>query len=268
MYPPVDSNLLYLLCKCGEADVTPTFDVRRNARYPYSLIHYVHSGALYVDYGQEHYEVPPGKSMILPAYSPHRYSAHVPSHVTWAEFYGVNSQTVLDSVAQQHGIVMDWQVSAKLLHYMHCLHPAPPDFYEVSRILSQMLTDLMQDLSLVPAAKSALQQAIEYIHSHPGDRLDTKTLAGLCGYSPSYFSRLFHRTYGTTVSQYIVQQRLELAKRLLENPSYSIAQIAETAGFSDSSHLIKAFRDAYGETPGLFRRHLSMYRSHNAFQTP
>ncbi len=264
MYPPVDSNLLYLLCYCGETDVNPTFDVRRSDRYPYCLIHYVHTGTLYVEYGRERFEVHSGESFLLPAYSAHHYYASVPAHVTWAEFYGVNSQTILDSIAQQHGIVINRHISCKLLHHMYCLIPVPPDFYDVSRVLSQLLTDLMQSLSLVPVAKSALQQAVEYIHSHPGDQLDTKMLAGLCGYSPSYFSRLFHRTYGTTVSQYIAQQRLELAKRLLENPSYSIAQIAESAGFSDSSHLIKSFRDAYGETPGMFRRHLSMYRSYAA----
>lgn len=254
-----DSNLLLILGCCGNVRIRPDFDIRRNGRYPYCLIHYIHSGMMYIDYEGELYTVHSGEIFLLPAYSTHRYYAHRSAYVTWAEFYGANSQAVLENAIRQNGLVVGKQASASLLPDLEALQSVCQEPYRASLAIYRLLLDLMEGIQLRPAAKPALQDAVQYIQSHLSEQLDAETLSDLCGYSVSYFSRLFHRTYGITVSQYISRQRLELAKRLLEQPGWSISQIAEKAGFSDSSHFIKLFRNAYGETPGVFRRHLSMY---------
>lgn len=254
-----DGNIFFILGCCGSVQTRPDFNVQRGGQYPYCLIHYVHSGTMYIDYKGELYSVHAGESFLLPAYSTHRYYTRHPAHVTWAEFYGVNSQNVFENAIAQNGPVINPQASTSLLQDLEALLQVNKDPYRTSLTLFRLLMNLMETIQLRPATKTALQDAIQYIQTHLTEKLDTETLAGLCGYSNSYFSRLFHRTYGMTVSQYILQQRLECAKRLLEQPEQSIAQIAEAAGFSDSSHFIKLFRKTYGETPNVFRRHLSMY---------
>lgn len=255
----LDSNLLLTVGCCANASVKPGFDIRRNGQYPYCLIHYICSGVMYIDYASEHYTAHPGEIFLLPAYSTHHYYAHHSGQVLWAEFYGVNSQAVFETVIRQNGLVIGEQSSVSLLHDLQALLDVRKDPYRASLTVFQLLMDLMEGTQLRPAGKTVLQQSIQYIQTHLAEKLDIERLAGLCGYSASYFSRLFHRTYGVTVSQYISRKRLELAKRLLEQPDLSVSQIAESAGFSDSSHFIKLFRDTYGETPGVFRRHLSMY---------
>lgn len=255
----LDSNLLLTVGCCANASVKPGFDIRRNGRYPYCLIHYICSGVIHIDYASEHYTAHPGEIFLLPAYSTHHYYAHHAGRVLWAEFYGVNSQAVFETVIRQNGLVVGTQVSASLRQNLQTLLDVRQDPYGSSLTVFQLLMNLMEGTQLLPAGKTVLQQSIPYIQTHLAEKLDIEHLAGLCGYSSSYFSRLFHRTYGVTVSQYILRQRLESAKRLLEQPDLSISQIAESSGFSDSSHFIKSFRDTYGETPGVFRRHLSMY---------
>lgn len=255
----LDNNTFFILGCCGSVRTRPDFNVRREGRYPYCLIHYIHSGTMYLDYNDAHYTVHSGESFLLPAYSTHRYYAQHPAQVTWAEFYGVNSQNVFENVIAQNGPVIKSQASTTLLHDLEALKHICKEPYRTSRTLFGLLMNLMEGIQLCPTAKPALQDAIQYIGTHLAEKLDTETLAGLCGYSNSYFSRLFHRTYGVTATQYILQQRLECAKHLLEQPEQSIAQIAESTGFSDSSHFIKLFRKTYGETPNVFRHHLSMY---------
>jgi AraC-like DNA-binding protein len=60
-----------------------------------------------------------------------------------------------------------------------------------------------------------------------------------------------------TLSQWIIQQRLALARELLSDPqtrNATIAAIARRSGFRDPTHFTRRFRDAYGVTPREWRR--------------
>jgi AraC-like DNA-binding protein len=52
-----------------------------------------------------------------------------------------------------------------------------------------------------------------------------------------------------------MKRRLALARRLLETSDRPIAEIAQTLGFADQSHLTKLFRRETGVTPGQVRAH-------------
>jgi AraC-like DNA-binding protein len=71
------------------------------------------------------------------------------------------------------------------------------------------------------------------------------------GVTPRYVHKLFE-TEGATFSEFVLAQRLELARRLLTDPrlsSRSITSIAFDAGFSDLSYFTRAFRRRYDATP-------------------
>jgi AraC-like DNA-binding protein len=53
--------------------------------------------------------------------------------------------------------------------------------------------------------------------------------------------------------RYVIQRRLEWAKRLLRQTHQPLALIAQAAGFADQSHLTFVFRREIGVTPGHFR---------------
>ncbi len=74
--------------------------------------------------------------------------------------------------------------------------------------------------------------------------------------TPRYVQRLFE-TDGTTFTDFVREQRLEKARRLLINPAHAgtaIGTIALDAGFTDQSHFNHAFRRTYGMTPSDARR--------------
>lgn len=60
---------------------------------------------------------------------------------------------------------------------------------------------------------------------------------------------------GLTISQFILEQRLERAKQLLAETRSPLIDIAITTGFTDASHFIKKFKQKYGYTPRRYKEH-------------
>jgi hypothetical protein len=66
-------------------------------------------------------------------------------------------------------------------------------------------------------------------------------------------ARQFRACYGTSPYRYSVMRRLDLARRRLRG-GMRLVDVALTAGFADQAHFTRAFRSAYGITPGRFAR--------------
>ena len=84
--------------------------------------------------------------------------------------------------------------------------------------------------------------------------LDLAELAQVAGVSRFHFLRLFKNSFGITPHRYVLDQRLATARRLLEDTSQPIAQIALATGFSSQSHLSTAMRRSTGLSPSSWRR--------------
>ena len=92
-----------------------------------------------------------------------------------------------------------------------------------------------------------------YIEAHVGRSLSLEELARLAELSLSHFAREFKVTTGKAPHEYVLLRRLDLARRLLRQTSDSLSDIALRCGFSDASHLVRAFRRRFGVTPGRWR---------------
>lgn len=84
-------------------------------------------------------------------------------------------------------------------------------------------------------------------------------LAALCKMSPRQLSRAFRTSRGCSVSDYLVQTRIEVAKRRLCTRE-SIHDIAAQLGFSSQSSFTAAFRRSTGATPNSFRQRVDLGR--------
>ncbi|MDJ0593308.1 MAG: helix-turn-helix domain-containing protein [Pleurocapsa sp. MO_226.B13] len=100
-----------------------------------------------------------------------------------------------------------------------------------------------------------LQQTLNYIQAHLQEKIKIEDIAKLLNMSQFYFVRLFRRSLGVSPYQYIIQQRVEHAQKLLtQQRSLSIAQVARQCGFSHQSHLAKYFRQFTNMTPKQYRK--------------
>lgn len=79
-------------------------------------------------------------------------------------------------------------------------------------------------------------------------------LASECGLSVRHFSRAFRKSFGMPPHRYLLQRRVELARRLLLTPALAIHNVALACGFSDQSHFTRVFKLCTGYSPGQWRR--------------
>ncbi|HEX7753159.1 MAG TPA: helix-turn-helix transcriptional regulator [Novosphingobium sp.] len=80
-----------------------------------------------------------------------------------------------------------------------------------------------------------------------------RELAELCRLSTRQFSRAFRASRGCTVSDFLAQTRIEMAKRRL-GTAQPISEIAASLGFATQSSFTTAFRRSIGVTPAQFRK--------------
>jgi AraC family transcriptional regulator len=94
----------------------------------------------------------------------------------------------------------------------------------------------------------------EFIEDNIPSELNLPVLAALTGYGLSRFKTLFRNTFGSAPHAYVLQRRVDHARRLIETGALPLSQIALEAGFSHQSHMASALRRSLGVSPGELRR--------------
>jgi len=97
-------------------------------------------------------------------------------------------------------------------------------------------------------------RAKEFIESNMATGIALPVLAAECGLSTSHFARAFRASTGVAPYQWLLQRRVERARKLLLGTDLPIAEIAAACGFADQSHLSKVFARENGEPPAAWRR--------------
>jgi AraC family transcriptional regulator len=93
----------------------------------------------------------------------------------------------------------------------------------------------------------------DYIQDHLAETISLDDLAAVAGLSRFHFTRKFRTTIGTTPHAFVLQQRVERARTLLERTGTSLPDIAANCGFADQPHLTREFKKRIGVTPGRYR---------------
>lgn len=96
--------------------------------------------------------------------------------------------------------------------------------------------------------------AKEYISRHYMAPLSLGDIAEMVHLSPVYFSSIFKKETGQTFSDYLIDCRLEAAKKLLRETDMSVLEISESIGYAGAKYFSKLFRNVVGLTPSEYRR--------------
>lgn len=99
-----------------------------------------------------------------------------------------------------------------------------------------------------------VDKALAYLEEHYHENPSLEQVSSSLYISANYFSALFSDKMGVNFRTYLLNRKMEEAKRLLKESDEKIADIAYQLGYEDISHFNRAFRNSVGCSPSHYRR--------------
>lgn len=110
------------------------------------------------------------------------------------------------------------------------------------------LNNLKDDVK-VPIASDVVEQVEEYIYSHISEPLNIEEIAKDVHVSSAHLGRMFRKKHNMSIIDYITEQRISLAKKLLQDGNITVSAASVKAGYNNYSYFTKIFKKCTGKTP-------------------
>lgn len=105
-----------------------------------------------------------------------------------------------------------------------------------------------------PLRSRAVRRVTDFIQANLAAEIRLEHLAGLASVSVDHFVRAFRQATGLTPHRYVLEQRMETARRLLlRDDALPVAVVARRCGFASAAHFSTAFHGRHGLTPSHYR---------------
>ena len=114
---------------------------------------------------------------------------------------------------------------------------------------------LHPDAHTLPNHHPVLTECLNYISTNLHSKLTVQEIAAALHVHPNYLSSLFTQKLGISLYQYILNEKIQTAKKLLVYSSFSPLEIAHYLGFTSQSHLGSHFKRAEGCSMIEYRKH-------------
>lgn len=99
-----------------------------------------------------------------------------------------------------------------------------------------------------------ISKAKDYVTRNIHKKITIDEIANWLGVHRNYLSTLFSKSENKTLSQYIIEEKINRCCNILKYSDYPIQQIGMHFGFCTQSHFTKQFKKHIGMTPGQYRK--------------
>lgn len=153
---------------------------------------------------------------------------------------------------------MEWSIEADgIFKKMKAAYDSE-DEYKSAKMVS-LLIELIMILCrhrtyVETAGNSRLAEIILYINNHLDEEITIDNICRHMSISKYYLCHMFKKEVNMTISQYILQRRLSVARRRLLDTEDTISEVASKTGFASFSYFSRVFREEHGCSPREFRR--------------
>ena len=103
--------------------------------------------------------------------------------------------------------------------------------------------------------KNIIQRIHHFCLKNLAGEISVEDMAQFAGFSRSHFCRIFREHTGKAPHEYLLELRVNMAMRMLQNSHDSVKEISDACGFAETGYFCKVFRRFTGTTPGAFRHH-------------
>ena len=94
---------------------------------------------------------------------------------------------------------------------------------------------------------------VDYISWRIRENFKVSEIAGYFGYNEKYITTFFKKASGVSLKAYILNEKMDIAKALLNDTNKPISQIGYEIGFSDNHNFSSAFKKITGQSPSDYR---------------
>lgn len=134
------------------------------------------------------------------------------------------------------------------------------DILEIISTVQSMAAKIIKSYNTVSAIdiRREIISTQDYINKNYSHDLSVEMLASMVYLTPDYLSRLFKKSTGKSLTQYIRQVRMEKASDLLRTSNRKVIDIGTSVGYSNYSYFCQSFREYFGRSPEKYRQEESI----------
>ena len=128
--------------------------------------------------------------------------------------------------------------------------------YEIAAgaFLDLLLVSTLRNINGTSRKCRDIEYIKAYIEQYFNQKINFGRLAKLSGYSYDYFRHIFKQRFGISPQDYLIEVRLENAKRLLKGTKLTCTEIAYNCGFSSGAQMSLLFKRKIGVSPLAYKK--------------
>lgn len=127
------------------------------------------------------------------------------------------------------------------------------DITDIEQYLLRLLEQIQNDLNSLNHKGRIIFDVEKFILENYDKDLSINKIAEHVYLTPTYLCHLYKKTTGKTLNQFILEVKMNKAKRLITDTTLKISEIAERIGYTNHNYFTKAFTKYFGVNPSTFR---------------
>ena len=186
------------------------------------------------------------------------YVAHTPWSIQWIGLYGQTVEKYMEllSINGDSPVIRINRCyeMEQVLEELYCLTEFRTEYYRCKQIeliykFFSILIENSEKKTLGDIAHSA-RKIIEYNFDR---EISVGQMANTLCVDPAYLTRKFSQKYGVSPKEYLMEKRMERAKKLLTETDASMKEIAVSVGYTDQLYFSRIFKKKEGISPSKYR---------------
>ncbi len=259
---------------CGQLNSKKDFIHQRRC-FGINVLIYLSAGTLYINSAGRDFELKPGQYIILRAGEEHFGTKPSEGELSyfWAHFIpnggiksdedecGDHRKDECGNGISEYGEL----ISSSLISVMikRLLAMSTEENGGKGRMADYMMSLMLmevsrQNLKRADELKSGINPVIysvcDWIKSNYSSNFRVSDIAARAGYQTDYFSSMFKKNVGVSLTEYTNRIRIQASELMLSNPEISIREAAYSCGFPDEKYFMKVFKKYKKVTPTEYRQ--------------
>lgn len=231
------------------------------------IIHYIYSGKGSFCVNGREYELHAGQLFLIcpDILTFYKADSKEPWMYRWIEFNGSFAGTLLKSAAlnAKEPVLNDREGTPIGNALLDIVHGGSMSFELLMCKFWNFiyaLTDGSSSSQQNPSGEY-IRQAEAYIKMNIYKKVTVNDVAAYVGIDRSYLSRLFQKHRDMSPQQFIISLKLNMASQYLRNQNISVAEAAQSVGYSDPHVFAKAFKKQFSLSPGAWQKQIMWEQS-------